>query len=306
MNEYEEISLKELILIILKGWKMIVASVFITVGIAIIIFFTSNSQTLNSSTKNKIILKSEYTTEFGQYVLPISNADAVILLLKEDDFYSFISNEMKIDVDTLKQSITYSPISTSDYMINISVEDSFDIKTLTEQVVKYSKEFIDYSISNKALLSFENSSNIRKTNLENSKLEKLMMLTYFEEQLKNTDILVNSYTINPMYAIIASNLISLKANLAEIDYTIVKTDKYLIDIDTYLESFTSFKTYLTSSNKFDDLDLHINQSETVYSMTTKFSAKTLFPVSVILGAMIGVFIVFFKNYWLNSSKKSIN
>lgn len=303
MNEYEEISLKDLILIILKGWKMIIVSIFVTLGIAVIIFFTSNSQTLNSSVQNRIIFKTEYTTEFGQYTFPYANADALIILLKEDAFYELISNKSNISIDKLKTMISFSSLNANDYSLTISADDSIDINLLTEQITEYTTNYLNYTISNKALVSFENSHTIRKTNLENSKIDKLMMINYFEEQLKNTNILINIYTINPMYSIIASNLISLKANLAEIDFTIIKTDAFLMDIDVYLKSYSSITSYLKSANKFNDVNLQITHSEPKYSTTLRFNYKTLFPISIILGFMIGVFIVFFKNYWIGSSKK---
>lgn len=305
MNEYEEISLKDLILIILKGWKMILLSIFITLGIAVIVFFTNNSQTLNSSAQNKIIFKSEYTTEFGQYTLPYANADAFIILLKEDAFYELISSKSNISVDKLKTLITFSSLNSTDYSLNVSADDSIDIKLLTEQISENTSDYLNYAISNKALDSFENSHKLRKTNLENSKIDKLMMTTYFEDQLKNTNILINNYTVNPMYSIIASNLIALKASLAEIDFAIVKTDKYLTDIKTYLESYTSLSIYQKSTNKFDEIKIQTKHFKPNYTETSKYNYKTLFPISIILGVMIGIFIVFFKNYWMGNSKKQL-
>lgn len=301
MQEFEEISLHDLILLLLKGWKLIATTTIVVMAIAIGVFFTLNSTTYSASTQVKLAFKPDFTSKFGQYTLPQTKAEDFVALLKEDAFIDNLSTLTEYSSDQLNSFLTLTPINTTDFTINV-IGSSAEEPVIIMTAVKGSAEkYINYVVAKKMFTTFETSYRARQVGLEKSKIDKQKMFTYFETELKSTTPLLNNNVINPVFSSLSANLVQVKATLAEIDYSIIETSDYLNEIENNLDNLKSFDNFEAEnlnlvSSKVEFSFKDINQNE-----TQRFNATTLFPVSLILGIMLGVFIVFFKNYWINSS-----
>ena len=301
MQEYEEISLRDLILLLLKGWKLIAATTIVVIAIAIGVFFALNSTTYTASTQVKLTFKPDYTSKFGPYTLPQTKAEDFVALLKEDAFIDNLSTLTEYSSDQLNSFLTLTPINTTDFTINVTGSSAEEPVIIISAVEGSAEKYINYVVAKKMLTTFETSYRARQVGLEKSKIDKQKMFTYFETELKSTTPLLNNNVINPVFSSLSANLVQVKATLAEIDFSIIETSDYLNEIENNLDNLKSFDNFEVEnlnlvSSKVEFSFKDINQIE-----TQRFNATTLFPVSLILGIMLGVFIVFFKNYWINSS-----
>ena len=301
MQEYEEISLRDLILLLLKGWKLIATTTIVVMAIAIGVFFTLNSTTYSASTQVKLAFKPDFTSKFGPYTLPQTKAEDFVALLKEDAFIDNLSTLTEYSSDQLNSFLTLTPINTTDFTINVTGSSAEEPVIIMTAVKGSAEKYINYVVAKKMFTTFETSYRARQVGLEKSKIDKQKMFTYFETELKSTTPLLNNNVINPVFSSLSANLVQVKATLAEIDFSIIETSDYLNEIENNLDNLKSFDNFEVEnlnlvSSKVEFSFKDINQIE-----TQRFNATTLFPVSLILGIMLGVFIVFFKNYWINSS-----
>jgi len=301
MQEYEEISLRDLILILLKGWKLIVATTIVVLTIAFGFFLTLNTTTYTASTQVKLMFKPDYPSKFGTYALPQTKTEDFLTLLKDEIFIESLSTTLRLDSDQLKTVLTFTPINTIDFTIKVIGATSEDTNVLINTVVDSAEDYINYVVSKKMFTSFDTSYNTKLIELEKSKTDKQRLNTYFETELKSITPLLNNNVINPVFSSLSANLVQVKANLAEIDFSIEETKDYLNEIENSLNSLKSFDIFKIENLSFDSQMIELSFTDINQSEIQRFNAKTLFPISLVLGVMLGVFIVFFKNYLTNSS-----
>jgi len=302
MNEYEEISLKELILIILKGWKLIIYTVFIFLSIAIILFFTLNKPTYITQSNGSIIYIQEQNTEFGTYKIPYSKTEDFILILKSNEFYEYISEKTDIDIEELNNSINFSVINTNEFQVTVSNNIEESTKKIHDAVIAYSNQYISYVATYNAMNQINITLNLKLTTLDKLLVEKTNISSYLENELNHTTMLISN-NINPIYSSLSNQWIQTKKEIAEIDFSISDINVNIPKINTFNSTILTFKDYLSTNNYSEILKIEIKHYHILSTESYRFSVKTIFPISVILGLMVGVFIIFFKNYWLNSSKK---
>ena len=302
MQEYEEISLRDLILLLLKGWKLIATTTIVVMAIAIGVFFTLNSTTYSASTQVKLAFKPDFTSKFGPYTLPQTKAEDFVALLKDDAFIDNLSTLTEYSSDQLNSILTLTPINTTDFTINVTGSSAEEPVIIISALEGSAEKYINYVVSKKMFITFETSYNAKLVGLEKLDSDKQKMLTYFETELKSTTPLLNNNVVNPVFSSLSAHLVQVKASLAEIDFSAIETKEYLNEIENNLDNLKTFDDFKMNNYNFDSPKIELSFNEIIQNESLRFNAKTLFPVSLILGIMLGVFIVFFKNYWINSSK----
>ena len=301
MQEYEEISLRDLILLLLKGWKLIATTTIVVMAITIGVFFTLNSTTYSASTQVKLAFKPDFTSKFGPYTLPQTKAEDFVALLKEDAFIDNLSTLTEYSSDQLNSILTLTPINTTDFTINVTGSSAEEPAIIISALEGSAEKYINYVVSKKMFITFETSYNAKLVGLEKLDSDKQKMLTYFETELKSTTPLLNNNVVNPVFSSLSAHLVQVKASLAEIDFSAIETKEYLNEIENNLDNLKTFDDFKMNNYSFDSPKIELSFNEIIQNESLRFNAKTLFPVSLILGIMLGVFIVFFKNYWINSS-----
>lgn len=302
MQEYEEISLRDLILLLLKGWKLIATTTIVVMAIAIGVFFTLNSTTYSASTQVKLAFKPDFTSKFGPYTLPQTKAEDFVASLKDEAFIDYLSTLTEYSSDQLNSILTLTPINTTDFTINVTGSSAEEPVIIISALEGSAEKYINYVVAKKMFTTFETSYRARQVGLEKSKIDKQKMFTYFETELKSTTPLLNNNVINPVFSSLSANLVQVKATLAEIDFSIIETSDYLNEIENNLDNLISFDNFEAENLNFVSSKVEVSFKDINQNETQRFNATTLFPVSLILGIMLGVFIVFIKNYWINSSK----
>ena len=301
MQEYEEISLRDLILLLLKGWKLIATTTIVVMAITIGVFFTLNSTTYSASTQVKLAFKPDFTSKFGPYTLPQTKAEDFVALLIEDAFIDNLSTLTEYSSDQLNSILTLTPINTTDFTINVTGSSAEEPVIIISALEGSAEKYINYVVSKKMFITFETSYNAKLVGLEKLDSDKQKMLTYFETELKSTTPLLNNNVVNPVFSSLSAHLVQVKASLAEIDFSAIETKEYLNEIENNLDNLKTFDDFKMNNYSFDSPKIELSFNEIIQNESLRFNAKTLFPVSLILGIMLGVFIVFFKNYWINSS-----
>lgn len=302
MNEIEEITLYELVQTIIKGWKGILITTLITLGFSLVIFFTYNTPTYKSESIASIDFMQEFFTDLGQYTVPYSKSEEFILIFKNAEYIEYLSKVNELSYFEVANSISFTAIDADKYKISVSNVNEEILNKLHSSIKKYSKDFIDYILADKFIDQIESTNNIKSKTLEKQLSDKMQILQYLENELSNTKKLINSNVINPEYSTLSSQLVQMKRDIAEIGFEINEIEINKPKIEVYKNNNDTFEKYLQSSQQLFKSNLFVtNSNDTSYSIY-RFSSKTLFPVSILLGIIIGVFIIFFKNYWQNNKK----
>lgn len=303
MQDYEEISLRDLILLLVKGWKLIVSTTLIVLGIAILVFFMTNSTTFTTSTLTELTFKPEFTSKYGQYTLPQSKAEDFIGILKDESFMEYLSATTEIDNNRINTILTFTPINTNEFSISISSENDDEAMIIMRTLEEHSEDYINFIVSEKMFSTFETSLKTKLIGMEKNRFDKQKMITYFEAELVKTNPLLNNNLINPVFSSLSSHLVQAKATIAELDFSMLENKEFSTEIKDILEKLATFEDYLRVDQKLDTPHVKLDFKDAKQSESQRFSAKTLFPVSLILGIMLGIFVVFFKNYWTSSSNQ---
>lgn len=303
MNDYEEISLKELIQIVLKGWKIILASVLVMLGISVILFFTYNSTTYITQTSETLIYTEEQYTEIGIYELPFSEVKDFLLLYNNSKLNQFISKKLNISVDELNDSIKYKSLGGNEYQVTVSNSSKENNKIIHEAILDYSSEYINYAVSDKGISLIDISLNQELALLNKTVSEKTIIANHLENELNQTTMIISN-NINPIYSSLSDQWILTKKEILEAEILINEININIPRIDEYKSKILTFEDYLTFKPRLSVSKIEIIHDNILNSESARFSAKTLFPVSIILGLMLGIFIVFFKKYWDSSTKRN--
>ena len=288
MENYEEISLKELILLLVNGWKVILLTTLLILGIASSVFVFANPETLTLSSKATLTYSPNYVTRYGSFNSGLNKAEDVLTLI-QDDYYDSLqeTTTYTFPVEDLKPHITFSVSAPNELTLTYTGLDKVSLEILQSNVAHTLSTYLSTQLQDKAKKQFllELSNARIQASMDYKKNEELIAL--YDTELKNTEMLLTSTILNPAYASIASRLQDLKNSNLVLEYTSSQIDKHTKELNTldYEETLPFIGIYADVVNNTDVV------------VTQQFSAKTLFPISLVLGVMVGVFLVLFINYW---------
>lgn len=304
MDDIEEISLYELILIIIKGWKLILISVLVALGLAIGIYLSNNTPTYSSNLTGTIFFTKDQITDIGQVSLPYTKSEEFAPILKDEEFIQFVSNELDIDANVVNSTLTINSPNVSDFMFNVTSSNQEYNELLLSKIEDFSEKYINYIASKNAVEQVNYTQNLKLDSLEKQLNEKIRSLDYLNTELQSTDKFLGN-NVNPAYSSLLSYITRFEFEKKELEFAIDDVKEYSPIINNFIATNTSFTDYLTSAQELSISNIVIEFKEVESIKSYRFNAKTLFPISIILGGMLGIFIIFFKNYWTsNFSKKN--
>ena len=193
--------------------------------------------------------------------------------------------------------------NTHEFSISISSENDDEAMIIMRTLEEHSENYINFIVSEKMFSTFETSFKTKLIGMEKNRFDKQKMITYFEAELVKTNPLLNNNLINPVFSSLSSHLVQAKATIAELDFSMVENKELSTEIKDTLEKLATFEEYLKVDQKLDTPHVKLDFKDAKQSESQRFSATTLFPVSLILGIMLGIFVVFFKNYWTSPSNQ---
>jgi len=301
MNEVEEISLYELILMIIKGWRTIILITIILILLSVGVFIFFNKPTYVTQTSASLTFNQVQYTDIGEYTFPYTKPEEFITILKNEEFIEYIASETNLEQLMLVNSVTYNVKNSNE--INISVSNSN--KEMSSKILNIIKEnsesFLNYYLSNEAINKLKLSKTIKLKSLNKNLLDLNRIISYLENKLLETKIYLGN-NINPEYSSIVNVLEIRKTDKKVLEFNINDLEEDIKLIDEFNSSIISFNDYLNSDSDLLISKLEMNFKDNKSNETYQFNAKTLFPISGLLGIMLGVFIVFFKSYWHTNSQ----
>lgn len=288
MEQYEEISLKELLLIILKGWKWVVSSTLLVLGIAIIVFMVGNKTSYSLTSTAKLHYNQEYVTEYGTFKSELSKAEDVLLLI-DDQFYKNLQDVTthSFSVEDLKPFVSFVVSAPNTFTINYSGLEKVDLENLQSNVSNTLSKYLSEALQTKAKEQFIGfvANEMMNTSFESKSNTEI--ITILETELIKVPYTLSNNLINPAYNSLASKIQELKNENLVLNYTYTQKQTQLDNLNTL-----DFEETLPNIGIYSDIENNTNVVE-----TKQFSAKTLFPISLVLGVMVSFFIVLFMNYW---------
>jgi len=114
---------------------------------------------------------------------------------------------------------------------------------------------------------------------------------------------------------LVSNIQSTQADLENLQATLAQKQteynrlqqQYTIALDTYNTFLQKYQeARITTSSKIGDANIMVISPATVPDVPVAPKKSLNVAIATVLGLMLGVFIVFFMDYWKNSDPKSIN
>ncbi len=299
--DYEEISLKELIIILIKGWKWIVGITVLTTIAAIVFTLGFKPVLYESNSYFNITIPVNVETQYGTYKLPST---------KVADYTIYLTDNEVLDkvIDSL--SLNISRVELNDYL-----DSTYDVNNgvnLVNTSVQYEDSSLSVQIHQIWLESFKTVLEERYQQLAVDSLiaqrESQIDSLYSEQNALRTEIIsLNAYKETLTYHEGVSELESADNHLY---YLVLNQESDLALRDSQIT--TTILTYqadieelnkIAQLNQYNDklnvlkgtITLPVNISEPVEPIDNGLLLNT--AIGLVLGAMIGTFIVFFIQYW---------
>lgn len=288
-----EISLKELILILLKGWKWIIGTTLACLIMSVLILSLFNTKTYEVNLKGTIVKSDVYETLFGAYPAhTIKNID-LINQVKSEEFNDYIKN-----IDNLI-SINTSLTDTGEFTISLNSNENTNLKNVKDRILDSFESYMNFNLQEKSIKYF---TDIYQVTLDRTKVtveNNIKLIESLTQKLTTIDRLIATDVINPEYDVFSSQRASVEYDTIRQQYEIERLTNSLVLLDNY--STNSFDAYLKQENPINGIEVAVNFNSTnSIQELRRFNPLTLLAISVILGGMLGVFIVFFLHYWKNN------
>lgn len=332
----DEIDLRELILVLWKKKIFIICIAFLAAfltGLYSVLFI----KPVYHSMLNIIInMPDVYHTKYGNYTLPISTNEQYINLITSNDILIRTIKDMgygeNTTIEFLRDRISIEVPDTktgakqNSFNIKVAAGNPQEAKELAKVLFDNYYEFIDLLTIEGAVDHYLNIYSIELSTLEISlntakeilaKNEALLSQTpqtinqkEAMTEINNTpgvsDYVILENVINPNYTEIEKDIIKNKQGINNIENSMMIYNKYLDELNAVKEKINDYK----SNGNWDVLnDEFISIARTnVYlpsepvapsGKTSPNNARNV-VIGAVLGGMVGVVVVFIKEYWFTS------
>lgn len=333
-NYEEEISLKELILVLVKEKKLVTIITVVTTIFAIIFTFMLPS-VYEAQSQVVFSIPEEKGTRFGVFVFPSQNVQDYLPLLNSLDVKKEVAQIMGLD-STEEVQLTYNFNEKNKY-VEISTQASSPelAKQLNDNVASTYINRIRAQYKQISMENFTNSLKNSITSLDYSKLVTQSMLKEKEAFLLeldpvytlqkalfadpkaaalyadkfgldlgslSNDVVIEEF-VNQKYLQIQAEAIDLKTSLINISEALKFNNILLEELLAEKEMFTKQIASLEYDDALnDELDILNGSILQVHEATlplTKVSPRNSINVAIglVMGLFLGVFVAFFKHYW---------
>lgn len=311
----DEISLKELITILLNEKKIIaIITIAAVILVAIYSFAFLKIQYQNNALINVAINEKSIETPFGIFKNPYNTLDEYMALVKDGNVLAMTESDLedKYSSKDIANTIQTDIISKDQsFSIIVKGDNEKDVNLITNVHTDNYLRYLQFDLTYKAIDYLYNKNhneiNILEKKIEENKNIKDKINALIEDTPKVIN-LNNSkgQEIHPAYAIYLSEIANLdveRNNLLN-SLDIVQKSNEVLSKD--LKAMEGYKEIPSQEKLNDDIYQAVKNVVTVYkeplkeSMFIKPNYKLNIAISLVLGLMLGVFVAFFKNYWQNN------
>ncbi|WP_026486521.1 YveK family protein [Caldanaerobius polysaccharolyticus] len=303
----EEISLREIIEVVWRGRKIIALITIISTLFSAFLSFFVIKPTYEASTKIVVTDVTPSTGFFGSdttVIIPGNNSsgDNIYSDVTDKDISSLLSSLLKypdMTVDTFKEEVT-NPVVLQDAISQLKLNDRYtidDLKSRVNVTVIDKTNLIDITVKdNNPRLAMEIADTIAEKfrdyiiNRNNKQTDKLMVTLGQLIKLQNEKIDKATQDLNEALNTNDKTLISEK----QTKLNLLKKSR-----DIMMEKYNMLE--LIKASKLGEQSILITNKALLPEQPV--SPKKLLNISIafILGIMVSVFVVFFMEYWKNSS-----
>lgn len=332
MYEENEISLKELILVLVSEKKLIAAITFGTTIIAILISFLLPN-VYEAHSQIMFTIPSAAGSRFGTFVFPSQNVADYVSILDSLEIKNEVENKLELDSFVSSYSfdkdLKYVTVKTQANTPELAKEvNDLYVETYIDRInAQYKLIAIDVFIYNHQM----NLSNLnyQRSTTESMIIEKSAFLemlnpvytlqkamfsdpnsaALYAEKFNldlsslSNDVVLEEF-VNQKYIALEGEIVDLKISLINMNESIKSSELLLEEL---VEKKTSLESKLVSSDYSDELNdeltvLKNGISRVSIASTPKERISPRRSMITILGLVLGagsaVFIAFFKRYWL--------
>ena len=311
----DEISLKELITILLKEKKIIAIITIVAVTLAAIYSFVFlKIEYQNNVLINIAINEKSIETPIGIFENPYDTLDEYMALVKDGNVLAMTESDLedKYSSKDIANTIQTDIISKDQsFSIIVKGDNEKDVNLITNVHTDNYLRYLQFDLTYKAIDYLYNKNhneiNILEKNLEDNKNIKDKINALLEDTPKVIN-LNNSkgQEIHPAYAIYLSEIANLDIERINLLNSLDIVQKSNEALSKELKAMEGYKEIPSQEKLNDDIYQAVKNVVTVYkeplkeSMFIKPNYKLNIAISLVLGLMLGVFVAFFKNYWQNN------
>lgn len=303
MNEFEEISFFELIQIIIRQWKLVLLSLLLTLSLSTVLFFGFNAPQYTTESVHTVIFEKEYSTEFGLFNSPYTRIEEYSYHFWSNEFLEYISEKTQIEISEIKSSMNVITLNAHDLEIKISNYDQAKTKLIHDAFIQYAPRYFNYVLLGQ-MHDYFSLNYSKELNFLNIQLNtELFTEKYVFDELEQMPKLLDGNSTNPLYSILLDKWIQAKIEVAEVTYLISQVEANTTKINLLTQDNSTFENYLKQGEGNVNEKIAFKHGKPSEGMDYRFDAFILFPIAIILGIILGVFMVFIKSYWAMHTNK---
>ncbi len=334
-----EISLREILMVLWKRKKMILAFTLIVAILAAMLSMFVLPPVYETNLNIIISMPEVYNTRYGEYKLPITTNEQYINLIHSNDVLLNTINDLGFSTDEISISEFENRITVvkSDVRAN-TVQNIFTVKVsadnpdssleFAQSLYENYIEFLDVMVKKRTINYYINHFNVELRTLQNTldienntlaKNEELLLQTpktidvqsniEIQSPLNdNSNYIVPIETANPNYIKIESDIINNKQSIYSIESNINKNMEYLEELQVEKQAVSNYyktgRTEKLATSVVGIVENNIYLASSPVAPTNKTSPNTALniAIAVVLGVMTGVMAALIKEYLIKDTR----
>jgi capsular polysaccharide biosynthesis protein len=329
----DEISLKELILVLWKRKVMIISIAMIFALLAGVLSLFVISPVYNTKLNIIVSMPENYQTRYGGYKLPLTTNEQYAQLFTSNDVLVRTIRDLKLvdkmSVEDLKNKISIQNSSKdapngNTFEITVSSNNPDVSLELAKTLYSNYVDFLDIMVNEQVVTYFYNNFSVELITLENSLNREQQILKTNEELISQTKMelgtnnagigiveqlggdgnyVVPVHTINPNYIKLETDIINNKQAINNLVNTIDRNKKYIAELEKEKQAIQEFydtgKEDTLKLNLISIIESNVSMPSLPIVPSVKTSPSTVVNVAIgtMLGGMLGIMIALCQWYW---------
>ncbi len=337
-NYDDEISIKELIMVLINNWKLIVGITVLITILGGVYAFVIASPTYESKIEGTISIPETVETKYGSYVFPSTNPKDYLSVIQSNHVLEKTLEELELEstIEGLKNRIVVNNEDKSSVFSFVVTggapeETKRLLDTLTDQFMKeinliYKEKSIGYfqRVYGVEVGKYEDQHMRLEQEIKNTEallleidptitLKKLVLNdpVYAAQLAQERDIVFEDLSeammleeiVNPNYSEMENQMISLKKELTDLELMKASTDRALLELELEKRNIMTYRKEndptVMQSGLLEVMKPNVLVNEEASLPINPVAPKKMLIVVIafILGAMLSIFVAFFKAYW---------
>lgn len=306
LNNEEGISMKELIIALLKSWKLIIVITLIVSIIGGIYTFVIVKPTYESEVEGTILIPLTTETKYGFYTFPTTNIQNYIEVAKSKIVLKKTISELQLEfsIDDLKNIVSTSSDKDTEYFsIRITAGTPLEAQRLLQTLTAFFIEELNMIYKEKAVEQFILNFNEQEQIIEEQMIILSQNLEKTENMLLPQKPLLSEGVINPVYQMLQTEIFAIKLQLEKFEITDTRNKMMLSELEVEKENILAYyKEDDTTAVKDDVLNIiksrvRIDKEPLLPEKPVAPRKMVIFAIFITLGVLLSLLIALFKVFW---------